>query len=172
MPRCLHANWAEWFEATEALDTFNPVANINLIKTWPSRNFAGPSSNILDTKVSFSGGELSGDRGVWPKKFVEAQRLSHGHDHNIFGFHGIYLDVRMKERWVILVALYTLCWKIKPTLLRQIQVEQLLTPLVHDIWVRKCHHTQFFAWLVNNIEDAIIARVLSLGEVKIRSIYY
>lgn len=133
------------FEATEALDTFNPVA-ILTYQTW-QQEFAG-RPDILDTKVSFSGVSYR-VIGVLAKKFVEPQIKATGMTTHIWFPWDYNLDVRMKERWGNISGSLTFVGKIKSTL-SAIQVEQIITPLVHDIWVENVSAIPFFAgWSIN-----------------------
>jgi predicted permease len=128
------------FEATEALDTFNPVAILSY-QTW-QQEFAG-RPDILDSKVSFSGVSYR-VIGVLAKKFVEPQIKSTGTTSDIWFPWDYNLDVRMKERWGNISGSLTFVGKLKSTLTAA-QAEQVLTPMISDIWVENVASMAFFS---------------------------
>lgn len=127
------------FEATEALDTFNPVTILSY-SLW-QKEFAG-RPDILDTKVAFSGVSYR-VIGVLAKRFIEPQIKTTGMTSDIWFPWDYNLDVRMKERWGNISGSLTLVGKLKPSL-SVMQAEQTITPLVNDIWVENVVSIPFF----------------------------
>lgn len=133
------------FEATEALDTYNPVA-ILTYSLW-QKEFAG-RADILDSKVSFSGVSYR-VIGVLAKNFIEPQIKATGMTSDIWFPWDYNLDVRMKERWGNISSSLTMVGKLKPTLTAS-QAEQTITPLVNDTWVENVVSIPFFkGWAIN-----------------------
>jgi predicted permease len=128
------------FEATEALDTFNPVAVISY-KTWQDE-FAS-AADILDKKVSFSGVSYR-VIGVLGENFIEPQIRQAGRDVGMWFPWDYNLDVRMKERWGNISGALTFVGKLKDTL-SAAQAEQTITPLVNDTWVENVASIPFFS---------------------------
>jgi predicted permease len=132
------------FEASEGLDTFNPVA-ILTYQTW-QKEFAG-RPDILDSKVSFSGVSYR-VIGVLAKDFVEPQIVATGMTSNIWLPWDYNLDVGMKERWGNISGSLTFFGKLKASLTPS-QAEQIITPVVNDTWVENVVSIPFFAgWSV------------------------
>jgi predicted permease len=128
------------FEATEALDTFNPVAVISY-KTWQDE-FAS-AADMLDKKVSFSGVSYR-VIGVLGENFVEPQIRQTGRNVGMWFPWDYNLDVRFKERWGNISGALTLVGKLKDTL-SAAQAEQIITPLVNDTWVENVASIPFFS---------------------------
>ena len=118
------------FEATEALDTFNPVAIISY-KLWQDE-FAS-AADMLDKKVSFSGVSYR-VIGVLGENFVEPQIRQAGRDVGMWFPWDYNLDARFKERWGNISGALTFVGKLKDTLSAK-QAEQTISPLVNDTWV-------------------------------------
>jgi predicted permease len=128
------------FEATEALDTFNPVAVISY-KTWQDE-FAS-AADMLDKKVSFSGVSYR-VIGVLGENFVEPQIRQTGLNVGMWFPWDYNLDVRFKERWGNISGALTFVGKLKDTL-SAAQAEQIITPLVNDTWVENVASIPFFS---------------------------
>jgi predicted permease len=128
------------FEATEALDTFNPVAVISY-KTW-QEEFAS-AADMLDKKVSFSGVSYR-VIGVLGENFVEPLIGEGARDVGMWFPWDYNLDVRFKERWGNISGALTLIGKLKNTL-SAAQAEQIITPLVNDTWVENVASIPFFS---------------------------
>jgi predicted permease len=128
------------FEATEALDTFNPVAVISY-KTW-QEEFAS-AADMLDKKVSFSGVSYR-VIGVLGENFVEPLIGEGARDVGMWFPWDYNLDVRFKERWGNISGALTLVGKLKNTL-SAAQAEQIITPLVNDTWVENVASIPFFS---------------------------
>jgi len=128
------------FEATEALDTFNPVAVISY-KTW-QEEFAS-AADMLDKKVSFSGVSFR-VIGVLGESFVEPLIGEGARDVGMWFPWDYNLDVRFKERWGNISGALTFVGKLKDTL-SAAQAEQTITPLVNDTWVENVASIPFFS---------------------------
>ncbi|WP_293749307.1 ABC transporter permease [uncultured Paraglaciecola sp.] len=129
-----------YFEATEALDTFNPVAVISH-KIW-QEEFAS-ASDMLDKKVSFSGVSFR-VIGVLGEQFVEPQIKQTGRVVGVWFPWDYNLDVRMKERWGNISGALTFVGQLKETLTAT-QAEQTITPLVNDTWTENVVSIPFFS---------------------------
>jgi predicted permease len=128
------------FEATEALDTFNPVAIISY-KIWQDE--FDSAADMLDKKVSFSGVSYR-VIGVLGESFIEPQIRQVGRDVGMWFPWDYNLDVRMKERWGNISGALTFVGKLKNTL-SAAQAEQTITPLVNDTWVENVVSIPFFS---------------------------
>ena len=84
-----------FFEGTEALDTFNPVAVVSY-KTW--QHEFDSAADILDKKVSFSGVSYR-VIGVLGENFVEPQITQTGRDVGMWFPWDYNLAIQLKERW-------------------------------------------------------------------------
>jgi predicted permease len=132
------------FESTEALDTFNPVAIVSY-KTWQDEFDSAP--DMLDKKVSFSGVHFR-VIGVLGERFVEPQIRQAGRDVGMWFPWDYNLDVRMKERWGNISGALYFAGKLKDTL-SAAQAEQIITPLVNDIWVENVVSMPFYnSWAI------------------------
>jgi len=133
------------FEATEALDTFNPVAIISY-KLWQDE-FAS-ATDMLDKKVSFSGVSYR-VIGVLGESFIEPQIRQAGRDVGMWFPWDYNLDVRIKEDWGSISDTLTFVGKLKSNL-SAAQAEQIITPLVNDTWVENVSAMPFFSgWSIN-----------------------
>ncbi|MFT6779492.1 MAG: putative permease [Paraglaciecola sp.] len=133
-----------FFESTEALDTFNPVAIVSY-KTWQDEFDSAP--DMLDKKVSLSGVHFR-VIGVLGESFVEPQITQTGRDVGMWFPWDYNLDVRMKERWGNISGALYFAGKLKDTL-SAAQAEQIITPLVNDIWVENVVSMPFFnGWAI------------------------
>jgi predicted permease len=144
------------FEATEALDTFNPVAIISY-KLWQDE-FAS-AADMLDKKVSFSGVSYR-VIGVLGENFVEPQIRQAGRDVGMWFPWDYNLDARFKERWGNISGALTFVGKLKDTLSAK-QAEQTISPLVNDTWVENVASMPFFSgWSINmeliSLQTAIV----------------
>ena len=133
-----------FFESTEALDTFNPVAILSY-KTWQDEFDSAP--DMLDKKVSFSGVSYR-VIGVLSKNFVEPQIAQTGRNAGMWFPWDYNLDVRFKERWGNISSALYFVGKLKDTL-SATQAGQIITPLVNDTWVEKVAPIPFFnGWAI------------------------
>ena len=128
------------FEVTEAIDTFNPVAILSH-KTWQDEFNSAP--NILDEKVSFNGVSYR-VVGVLGESFVEPQLRQTGRDVGIWFPWDYNSDVRLKELWGNISGALGFVGKLKDTLNAD-QAEQIITPLINDIWVENVASISFFS---------------------------
>lgn len=128
-----------FFEQSEALDTFNPVAILSY-ETW-QKEFEG-SPDILDKKVSF-GGVSFNVIGVLGETFIEPQIKETRVDANIWFPWDYNLDAGMAGRWGNISQSLTFVGKLKSDISVQ-NAEQIITPLVNDIWVENVVSVPFF----------------------------
>jgi predicted permease len=132
------------FEATEALDTFNPVAILSY-QAWQKEFSARP--DILDSKVTFSGVSYR-VIGVLAKNFIEPQLKTTGLTNDIWFPWDYNLHRRVKDRWDNVSFSLTMVGKLKGSF-SPVQAGQVMTPLVNDIWVENVASMAFFnGWSV------------------------
>jgi predicted permease len=144
------------FGATEALDTFNPVAVISH-QIWQQE--FDSAIDMLDKKVSFSGVSYR-VIGVLDKNFVEPQIKQTGRDVGMWFPWDYNYDARLKGRWGNISGALTFVGKLKDTLSAS-QAEQIITPLVNDIWAENVASIPFFSkWSIEmkleSLQTAIV----------------
>jgi ABC-type antimicrobial peptide transport system permease subunit len=127
------------FEATEALDTFNPVAILSY-RTWQD-DFAG-NTDVLAEKVTFRGISFR-IIGVLGNDFVEPQIKKIGLQTGIWLPWDYNLDVQLKHNWGNLSPDLTFVGRLKETPTAY-QAEQVITSLVNDTWIENIASIPFF----------------------------
>lgn len=120
------------FEATEALDTFNPVAIISY-KTWQQEFDSNPS--ILEQSVTFNGVSYK-IVGVLSKGFIEPQITETGREVSVWLPWDYNLDVGYKERWGNVSAALTFVGLLKEDVTAR-KAALSITPLVNNTWLEQ-----------------------------------
>lgn len=148
------------FEATEAIDTNNPVAIISY-QTW--RDEFNLAADILDQKVSFSGRSYN-VVGVLGESFVEPQIRRTGRLTGVWFPWDYNLATGLKERWTNINGGLTFIGKLKDGITKS-QAEQAITPIVNDTWVEKVAGVSFFAgWKIEMQMTMLQSRILGDSE--------
>jgi len=128
------------FEATEALDTNNPVA-ILTYDTWV--NEFGSDANILNEKITFKGVSYN-VVGVLNQSFIEPALSTTGLKSQVilpWDFNG--MSERGRGSWGNINSSQKFIGKVKSALTLE-QISQTLTPLVNNTWKEKVAGMEFF----------------------------
>ncbi|PAJ72154.1 hypothetical protein CJF42_22745 [Pseudoalteromonas sp. NBT06-2] len=128
------------FEATEALDTNNPVAILSF-NTWVDE--FGSDTNILNEKVTFKGVSFN-VVGVLKQSFIEPALSTIGLKSQVilpWDYNG--MSERGRGSWGNINSNQKFIGKVKSALTLE-QISQTLTPLVNDTWKEKVAGMAFF----------------------------
>ena len=148
------------FEATEALDTHNPVAILSY-KAWVEEFNQNPK--ILQQKVTFDGVSFS-IVGVLSKDFIEPQLRATGSDMHAWLPWDYNQQTRFKDSWGNIHGALTYVGKIKPGI-SAIQAEQVLSPLLNDTWQEKVIGDDFFkGWTISSKVESLKSIIIGDSE--------
>ncbi|TDF35093.1 FtsX-like permease family protein [Alteromonadaceae bacterium M269] len=148
------------FEATEALDTFNPVAILSY-DTWVKEFSQSP--DILQQKVTFEGVSFS-VVGVLSKDFIEPQLGTTGSDMHAWLPWDFNQQTRFKDSWGNIHGALTYIGKIKSGV-SATQAEQVLSPLLNDTWQEKVVGSDFFkGWTISSEVRSLKSIILGDSE--------
>jgi predicted permease len=149
------------FEASEAMDTNNPVAMLSY-NTW-KKEYSG-SADILDQKINLSGISYR-VIGVLGEDFVEAELGEIGRETQVWmPWDYNQTGERTRQSFGNISGSLKFIGKLKEGV-SQSQAEQLLTPLVNDRWIEGVAEIGFFkGWSI--VMMATPVKEIILGDSK------